>query len=83
MGLWGGVVVATIGLALSAFAAAPWAQAGLGAALGGVSGNVCDRLRRGAVIDFVDLRFWPVFNLADAAIVGGAATALWELLWRT
>jgi len=39
--------------------------------LGGVSGNMIDRLRTGYVIDFIDLRFWPVFNLADAAIVIG------------
>jgi signal peptidase II len=43
--------------------------------VGGAAGNLTDRLVRhngGAVIDFVDLRFWPVFNLADASIVCGA-----------
>ena len=57
----------------------PAAQAGLGAALGGAAGNVYDRLRRGVVIDFVDLGWWPAFNLADAAITLGALTALWLL----
>lgn len=58
----------------------PLAQIGLGAALGGATGNVLDMWRRGAVIDFIDLRIWPVFNLADTAIVGGAAVALWSLM---
>ncbi len=54
----------------------PVAQVGLGAALGGAAGNLCDRLRRGAVIDFVDLGWWPVFNVADVAITLGAIAAL-------
>jgi signal peptidase II len=54
----------------------PAAQAGLGAALGGAAGNLYDRIRRGAIIDFVDLGWWPVFNLADAAITVGAVVAL-------
>ncbi|HMC43370.1 MAG TPA: signal peptidase II [Acidimicrobiales bacterium] len=44
--------------------------------VGGAAGNLVDRLIRhnaGAVIDFVDLRIWPVFNLADACVVCGAA----------
>jgi len=55
------------------------AQVGLGAALGGATGNLLDRLRHGAVVDFIDLRVWPVFNLADVAIVLGVATALWRI----
>ena len=43
----------------------------LGMQLGGASGNLVDRLRMGQVTDFVDLGFWPVFNVADASIVGG------------
>jgi signal peptidase II len=49
----------------------------LGLVLGGAIGNLADRLfrspgfGRGSVIDFVDLRWWPVFNLADAAITCG------------
>jgi len=49
----------------------------LGLVLGGACGNLTDRLfraagwGRGAVVDFIDFRFWPVFNFADAAIVVG------------
>lgn len=49
----------------------------LGLVLGGAVGNVADRVLRdhaGAVVDFVDLQWWPVFNAADAAITVGAAT---------
>lgn len=55
-------------------------QGALGAAFGGVTGNTIDRLWRGGVVDFVDLRIWPVFNLADAAITGGVLAALALLL---
>jgi signal peptidase II len=57
----------------------PAAQLGLGLALGGAASNVLDRLRRGAVLDFVDLGWWPVFNLADVAITVGVVIALWFL----
>lgn len=49
------------------------AQAGLGMICGGALGNIIDRMACGKVIDFLDFRFWPVFNLADAAIVAGVA----------
>ncbi len=48
--------------------------------LGGALGNLLDRLRFGYVIDFLDFRIWPVFNLADMAIVGGVILLCWELL---
>ena len=47
----------------------------LGCAIGGAAGNLIDRVRTGGVVDFIDLHFWPVFNLADMAIVGGALVA--------
>ncbi len=40
--------------------------------LGGALGNLIDRARLGHVIDFVDLHFWPVFNIADIGITVGA-----------
>lgn len=43
----------------------------LGLVLGGSIGNLVDRLRLGYVVDFIDLRWWPVFNLADSSIVVG------------
>jgi signal peptidase II len=51
----------------------------LGLAIGGALGNLADRLIRhnaGAVIDFIDLRWWPVFNLSDAAISIGVVLAV-------
>lgn len=50
---------------------------GLGLAFGGAAGNLLDILGRRHIVDFIDLRWWPVFNLADMAIVAGLAVALW------
>lgn len=48
-----------------------------GLLLGGIVGDLIDRLLRGRVIDFIRLPHWPVFNLADAAItVGGVILAV-------
>lgn len=54
--------------------------------LGGALGNVADRLfrspgwLRGAVVDFISLRGWPTFNVADSAItVGAVALVAWSL----
>jgi signal peptidase II len=52
-------------------AARPWLWLPVGVLLGGAFGNLADRVREGAVIDYVDPVFWPAFNLADAAIVVG------------
>jgi signal peptidase II len=60
--------------------------AGVAAALAGASGNLVDRIIHGAVVDFVAIGRWPVFNLADVAIVAGAALAGVSLIpltpWR-
>lgn len=48
----------------------------LGLILGGALGNLLDRIRFGYVVDYVDLRWWYVFNLADSAIVVGVAILL-------
>ena len=53
----------------------------LGLIVGGAVGNLIDRLRVGRVIDFLDFRVWPVFNVADSAITVGAvmlALAWWR-----
>ncbi len=48
----------------------------LGLLIGGSVANLVDRVRLGHVTDFVDLRFWPAFNLADTFIVVGVAVLL-------
>lgn len=56
---------------------------GLGMIAGGAIGNLLDRVLRdhdGAVVDFIDLQWWPVFNLADASIFLGVMVLL--LTWR-
>ena len=47
--------------------------------LGGALGNLVDRLLYGFVIDFLDFRFWPVFNVADIAIVAGIGLFILDL----
>ena len=56
--------------------------ASLGLVLGGALGNLTDRAfrddgMRGRVVDFIELHVWPVFNLADSAIVVGAILLAW------
>jgi signal peptidase II len=52
----------------------------LGLILSGAIGNLIDRLFLGYVIDFLDFRVWPVFNVADSAITAGAILLGWSLL---
>lgn len=63
-----------------------WLSAGLGLVLGGALGNLVDRVRFRAVIDFVDVYVgqwhWPAFNVADMAICIGAFLAC-IVIWRT
>jgi signal peptidase II len=47
-----------------------------GMLLGGALGNIVDRLREGAVIDFLKLPHWPAFNVADASITVGVVILL-------
>ncbi len=53
----------------------------LGLQLGGAVGNLVDRIRLGYVVDFLDFKFWPVFNVADSCIVVGVALLIF-LMWR-
>ncbi len=46
---------------------------------GGAIGNLIDRIRLGWVIDFFDFQVWPVFNIADMAIVAGSLLLIWFL----
>lgn len=58
-----------------------WVRVSLGMQLGGALGNLIDRIIRGYVVDFVDIGFWPIFNLADLSIVLGV-TILAYYLWN-
>ena len=55
--------------------------------VGGALGNVVDRVFRGsqwlngAVVDFIDLQWWPVFNVADMCIVCGAVLLAWSVVF--
>jgi len=57
-----------------------WLPVGL--RLGGALGNLADRAREGAVIDFIDPVAWPAFNVADACIVVGVFLLLWVVEGR-
>ena len=52
----------------------------LGLILGGALGNLFDRMRFGYIIDFIDFRVWPVFNIADSGITIGMIILLWSIL---
>ena len=49
----------------------PLLRFAIGLQLGGAFGNLIDRLSAGAVVDFIDLWWWPIFNVADSSIVVG------------
>jgi signal peptidase II len=63
------VVALLVYVARNAHRPLVWLPAGL--LLGGALGNVIDRVREGAVVDFLKLPHWPAFNVADAAITVG------------
>ena len=62
-----------------------WGAIGLGGIIGGALGNLADRIfrgaawGRGAVVDFIDLQWWPIFNVADASITVGLVMVLFHL----
>jgi signal peptidase II len=56
-------------------------KVGFGLDLGGAVGNLIDRLRFGEVTDFIDIGPWPVFNVADSAIVVGTILIAYYLLF--
>jgi signal peptidase II len=77
--LIGATIVALVGLLVFLAARAHggwrvWLPAAL--LLGGALGNLADRVRGGAVTDFIDLPLWPTFNLADVSIVVGVLLLL-------
>ena len=78
------VTAVAIGWMVAYFAKAgarhPVFPVALGLLIGGSVANLVDRLRLGHVTDFLDLRFWPAFNLADTFIVVGVGILLAALV---
>lgn len=79
------VLIAGPAIALVALGVAWWRrrtaprmeQAAYALIISGAIGNLLDRIARGFVVDFIHLHYWPVFNVADmAVVVGGALLAL-------
>ncbi len=83
---WFFVIVTIIGLIVLFFLMKDicrekiYTKLGLTLIISGAIGNLIDRLRFGYVIDFIDFRYWPVFNIADTALCIGAAFFLYELI---
>jgi len=82
----GAVVGVLIALALVALVAwfalnagRAWLWLPVGMLLGGALGNLIDRAREGAVIDFIDPVGWPAFNVADSSIVLGVLALLYVI----
>ena len=78
------VVAILIGLSLTLLVAyfvanrdVPLLWLPVGMLMGGAAGNLVDRAREGAVVDFIDPVRWPAFNLADSCIVVGVLLLLW------
>ena len=61
---------------------APATGWGCGLILGGAIGNLIDRVRLGYVVDFIDLRVWPVFNIGDSAITIGVGLLILHSLLK-
>lgn len=90
---WSQAALALLALAIAGFllrwmsrAETRFVALALGAVVGGALGNVIDRLRYGAVVDFLDAHafgwHWYVFNVADAAIVLGVVALVADALFR-
>ena len=80
------IVVVVILWRMAGRSATTVACVSLGLILGGAVGNLVDRLLRGnggAVIDFIDFKFWPTFNVADSCIVIGVVLLVSSRMGRT
>jgi signal peptidase II len=80
------IVSLIVCLAIAAFATRALGQsrlltASLALALGGAAGNLADRIGLGYVRDFLEIGFWPAFNVADAAITVGVVLLIAHLLF--
>jgi signal peptidase II len=68
------VTLVALGVVIYLFSrdpARPWMWVATGLLAGGAVGNLADRVRVGAVTDFIELPHWPPFNLADVSITAG------------
>jgi signal peptidase II len=75
-------VVVTIIVFSRQLAASSWPlRLAFGLQLGGATGNLIDRMVLGHVVDFIDVRVWPIFNIADSAIVVGTALLAYYALF--
>lgn len=92
-GAWNHLILAALALVVAGFLLRWLARSdtalvtyALGAVIGGAIGNVIDRMRFGAVVDFIDVHAWGwhwyVFNIADAAIVCGVVALVVDALIR-
>ncbi len=83
------VIIALLMLCLSAYFFSRIPQnfrlmrLGISLLAGGAVGNVIDRVQTGYVVDFFDLRIWPVFNVADIAIVTGVGCVIYTLVFMS
>lgn len=77
------VIIATIYF-IQKYQLPPLAHYSLGLIIGGALGNLIDRIIYGSVVDFISVGWFPVFNLADSAIVcGGILLVLWMFIDET
>lgn len=74
------IVMILLGFRNNQYRLRPFYRLSLALILAGAAGNLIDRLTLGYVIDFLDLRVWPVFNIADSAISTGAVLLSFSLL---
>ncbi|MBD5633841.1 MAG: signal peptidase II [Candidatus Eremiobacteraeota bacterium] len=63
-------------------AQSPLVRVAFGAIVGGAIGNIVDRFHYGSVVDFIDLRWWPVFNVADSCITIGVVLLVLSSIGR-
>jgi signal peptidase II len=76
------LTVIAVGLLIGYFAlhaTRPWLWLPVGVIAGGAFGNLLDRVREGAVVDFIDPMLWPAFNIADTGIVLGILGLLYVI----
>jgi signal peptidase II len=76
------LTVAAVSLLIGYFAmhaTKPWLWLPVGVIAGGAFGNLLDRVREGAVVDFIDPMLWPAFNVADMGIVVGILALLYVI----